>query len=286
MAQYTPEYIRAFQNIVTKTKSFAAVAAKQSAPTFQNQKATGRSKSCSRALSQTVIATQRSTGQTKGVQKATVNSDTPIVRGVLTTMIRGAVTETPIITTQQNKGIALYQATQGAQMKAATHREDLRQRLYKALGIKGQSAPTQVQEIPTQVEEPKIPIHVKAIRTHEEPYVFRKSPSTDTGHKKVPPQKDLMRSLVCFHCQKKNHYARNCRTRKRATKSISAPDTTPVTSANRFSILREETCLSTTTVLRSSSTPLIFLSLPLPFQSRDLGRHLIFRVTYVTWLIT
>jgi len=241
MAQYTPEYIRAFQNIVTETKSFAAVAAKQSAPTLQDQKATGRSKGCSRALSQTVTATQRSTGQTKGEQKATVNSDTPIVRGVLTTMIRGAVMETPIITTQQNKGVALYQATQGAQMKAATYREDLRQKLYKALGIKGQSDPT-------QVEEPKVPIHVKAIRTHEEPYAFKKSPSTDTGHKKVPPQKDLMRSLVYFHCQKKNHYARNCRTRKRAIKNIDAPSTTPVIPANHFSVLEEETCLSTATV--------------------------------------
>jgi len=87
MAQYTPEYIRAFQKVVTKTESFAVVATKQSAPTFQDQKATGRSKGCSRALSQTVTATQRSTGQTKGVQKATINNDTPIVRGVLTTII-------------------------------------------------------------------------------------------------------------------------------------------------------------------------------------------------------
>jgi len=117
--------------------------------------------------------------------------------------------ETPIITTQQEKEVALYQATQRAQMKTATYREDLRQKLYKALGIKRQSIPTQVQElkVPTQVEELKVPIYVKAIRTHEEPYAFKKSPSTDTGHKKVPPQKDLMRSLVCFHCQKKNHYA-------------------------------------------------------------------------------
>jgi len=148
--------------------------------------------------------------------------------------------ETPIITTKQEKGIALYQATQKA---AATYKEDLRQKLYKALRIKGQSAPIQVQElkVPTQVEEPKIPIYVKAIRTHEEPYAFKKSPSTDTGHKKVPPLKDLMRSLVCFHCQKKNHYARNCRTRKRAIKNISVPNITPVTPANRFSILEEET---------------------------------------------
>jgi len=144
MAQYTPEYIRAFQNVVTKTKSFAAVAAKQKAPTFQDQKATGRSKGCSRALSQTVTATQRSTGQTKGVQKATVNSDTPIVRGVLTTMIRGAVMETPIITMQQNKGVALYQVTQGAQMKAATYREDLRQKLSRT-----ESVTSRIQRIPS-----------------------------------------------------------------------------------------------------------------------------------------
>jgi len=93
--------------------------------------------------------------------------------------------ETPIITMQQNKGVMLYQATQGAQMKAATYREDLRQKLYTALGIKGP-------KVPTQVKEPKVPIYVKAIRIHEEPYAFKKSPSMDTGHKKVPPQKDLI----------------------------------------------------------------------------------------------
>jgi len=107
MAQYTPEYIRAFQNTVTKTKSFTSVVTKQSALTTQDQKAAGRSKGCSQALSQSVIATQRSTGQTKGVQKATVNSDTPIVRGVLMMMIRGAIMEMPIITTQQSKGVVL-----------------------------------------------------------------------------------------------------------------------------------------------------------------------------------
>jgi len=134
--------------------------------------------------------------------------------------------------------------TQGAQLKAATYREDLHQKLYSALGIEGQN-------VPTQVEEPKIPIQVKAIRTHEEPYAAKKSPSMDTGHKKVPPQKDLMRSLVCFHCQKKGHYVRNCHTRRHAIKNISTPSTVPVTSAtpaNCFSVLKEETYLSTTTV--------------------------------------
>ena len=101
--------------------------------------------------------------------------------------------ETPIITMQQSKGVALYQVMQGAQLKAATYREDLCQKLYLALGIKGQNTPT-------QVEEPEVPIQVKAIRTHEEPYASKKSPSMDIGHKKVPSQKDLMQSLVCFHC--------------------------------------------------------------------------------------
>ena len=100
MAQYTPEYIQAFQNIITKTKSFALVATKQSALTTQDQRVTGRSKGYSQALSQIVLVNQGSTGQTNGAQKATVNNNTPIVRGVLTTIIQGAVMATPIITTQ------------------------------------------------------------------------------------------------------------------------------------------------------------------------------------------
>ena len=242
MAQYTPEYIQAFQNLVTKTKSFALAATQQSAPTTQDQRATGRSKGCSWALSQSVLANQGSTGQTSGVQKATINSDTPIMRGVLTTMIRGAVMETPIITTQQSKGVALYQATQGAQIKAATYREELCQKLYLALGIsKGQS----------------VPIQVKMIKTHEEPYVIRKNPSMDIGHKKVPPERNLMRSLICFHCQKKGHYVQNCCTRHRTAKIESAQSTTPVTPANCFSVLEEETCISTTTVVPALSPKLL-----------------------------
>jgi len=33
--------------------------------------------------------------------------------------------EMPIITMQQNKGVTLYQVTQGAQLKATTYREDV-----------------------------------------------------------------------------------------------------------------------------------------------------------------
>jgi len=61
-----------------------------------------------------------------------------------------------------------------------------------------------------------------------------------------------MWSLICFHCQKKGHYAQNCCTRRHAIKNISTPSTAPVipvTPANRFSILEEEMCLSTTTVV-------------------------------------
>jgi len=159
--------------------------------------------------------------------------------------------ETPIITTQQSKGVALYQATQGAQLKAATYREELCQKLYLALGIsKGQSTP----------------IQVKTIKTHEEPYVIWKNPSMDTSHKKVPPERNLMRSLICFHCQKKGHYARNCCTRCWAAKIGSAQSTTPVTPvtpANRFSILEEETYLSTTTVV-----PALLLRLQEPLMVR------------------
>ena len=145
--------------------------------------------------------------------------------------------ETPIITMQQSKGVALYQVIQGAQMKAATYREELCQKLYLALGIsKGQSAP----------------IQVKTIKTHEEPYVIRKNLSMDTSYKKVPPERNLMQSCICFHCQKKGHYAQNCHTRCQAAKIESTQSTAPVipvTLANCFSVLEEETCLSTTIVV-------------------------------------
>jgi len=36
----------------------------------------------------------------------------------------------------------------------------------------------------------------------------------DNGHKHAPPSNKLMRSLECFHCHKKGHYARQCQIRR------------------------------------------------------------------------
>jgi len=35
----------------------------------------------------------------------------------------------------------------------------------------------------------------------------------DNGHKHAPQSNKLMRSLECFHCHKKGHYACNCQVR-------------------------------------------------------------------------
>jgi len=36
----------------------------------------------------------------------------------------------------------------------------------------------------------------------------------DKGHKHAPLSNKLMRSLECFHCHKKGHYACNCQVRR------------------------------------------------------------------------
>ena len=62
------------------------------------------------------------------------------------------------------------------------------------------------------------------------------------GHYVVPPTKDLKRSRECFHCHNKGHYARNCRTRKKAICEVSPATirTTNVINDNHYKALKEE----------------------------------------------
>ena len=169
--------------------TYLAVA--KQAPTTRNQQASGPTTGVERTSS--CITNQRSTGKTNGVQTS-VKLSTPM-RGVLMTSIGGAVLEMPITTTYEQRTVALYEATNRALKEAATHKEELHQRYYKACGLKS----------PVRVTAPVIrgqsdPIQVRTVRT----------PNTDIGHRIIPQEQKLKRSRVCFHCQKKGHYARNC----------------------------------------------------------------------------
>ena len=168
-----------------------SVVAKHSAPTTRNQQASGPTTGIEHTSSH--ITDQRSTGKTNRVQTS-ARISTPM-RGVLTTSIGGAILETPITTTYQQKSVALYEATNRALKEAATQKEELRQRYYNTCGLKP----------PVRVTAPVIrgqsdPIQVRTVRT----------PNQDIGHRVIPQEQKLKRSRVCFHCQKKGHYTRNC----------------------------------------------------------------------------
>jgi len=164
--------------------------AKHSAPTTRNQQASGPTTGIERTSSR--IPDQRSTGKTNGVQTS-ANLSTPM-RGVLTTSIGGAILETPITTTYEQKKVALYKATNRALKKAATRKEKLCQGYYKSCGLK---PPVRITAPVTRGQSD--PIQVHTTRT-----------SQDIGHYVIPEGQKLKRSRVCFHCQKKGHYARNC----------------------------------------------------------------------------
>jgi len=145
--------------------TYSAVA-KHSAPTTRNQQASGPTTGVERTSSR--IPDQRSTGKTNGVQTS-ANLSTPI-RGVLTTSIGGAVLETPITTTHEQKMVALYEATNRALKEAATCKEKLHQGYYKSCGLK---PPVRITAPVTRGQSD--PIQVRTTRT-----------SQDIGHYIIP----------------------------------------------------------------------------------------------------
>ena len=75
--------------------------------------------------------------------------------------------------------------------------------------------------------------------------IFPKKPTIGcypAGHYVVPPTKDLKQSHKCFHCHNKGHYARSCRTRKKAMHEASPAtiQTINVTNDNCYKALEEE----------------------------------------------
>jgi len=170
--------------LVNNTRTYAMVAAKKSAPHIQDQRATGRPKGV------TVIG--RSTTGVRAIKPTTDRS------------YQG--------TTGSPMGETKTQKTQ----PQGDAKSMLRKALYEIFDIK---API--------VTETKDPIEVNALcfagKYHchgiasQVNHMFYKNSTRpqDNGHKYAPPSNKLMRSLECFHCHKKGHYARHCRVRCR-----------------------------------------------------------------------
>jgi len=163
-------------------KTYAAVAAMKSAPHIQDQRATGRP---------------------KGVT----------VTGHLTTGVR-AIKPTTDRSYQGTTGSSMGETKAQKIQPQGDAKSMLRKALYEIFDIKA-----------LIVTETKDPIEVNALcfvgRYHRHwiasqvNHMFYKNSMwpQDKGHKYAPPSNKLMRSLECFHCHKKGHYARHCQVR-------------------------------------------------------------------------
>jgi len=166
------------------TKTYAVVAAKKSAPHIQDQRATGRPKG--------VTITGRST------------------TGV------GAIKPTTDRSYQETTGSSMGETKAQTMQSQGDAKIMLRKALYEIFDIK---API--------VTETKDPIEANALcftgkyychgTASQVNHMFYKNSTRpqDNGHKHAPPSNKLMRSLECFHCHKKGHYARHCQVRRR-----------------------------------------------------------------------
>jgi len=169
--------------LANNARAYAAVAAMKSAPHIQDQKATGRPKG--------VTTTGRLTTEVKAIKPTTDRS----YQGTT----GSPMGETKVHKKMQPQGDA---------------KSMLRATLYKIFDIK----------VPI-VTEAKDPIEVNALcfagKYHHHGiasqvnHMFYKNSTQpqDNGHKHAPPTNKLMRSLECFHCHKKGHYACQCQVR-------------------------------------------------------------------------
>ena len=149
------------------------------------------------------------------------------------TAIRG------VLTTAINKQTVIQQMLAIPQSREQ-HNQKLREALYKVFKVK---------QLPT-TGKPAEPLEIKVTSMRIGNAAPRKS-----GHKIVPPSNQLISSRECFHCGKKGHYARQCRTRKKERKQEERTTirTLAISNNNRFQALEQEDALDGPTSIPPSS---------------------------------
>jgi len=164
-------------------KTYATVAAMKSVPHIQDQKATGRP---------------------KGIT----------VTGHLTTGVR-AIKPTTDRSYQGTTGSPIGETKAQKTQPQGDAKTMLCKALYEIFDIKA-----------LIVMKPKDPIEVNALcfagkyhrhgTASQVNHMFYKNLTRpqDNGHKYAPLPNKLMRSLECFHCHKKGHYAHHCQVRR------------------------------------------------------------------------
>jgi len=168
--------------LVNNMKTYAVVAAMRCAPHIQNQKATGRP---------------------KGITTT----------GHLTTEV-GAIKPTTDQLHQGTTGLPMGVAKVQIMQPQGNAKSKLCKVLYEIFDIK--------EPIITETKDPievnvlcftgKYHCHGIASQVNHKFYKNSMWPQ-DNGHKYAPPSNKLMRSLECFHCHKKGHYAHHCQVR-------------------------------------------------------------------------
>jgi hypothetical protein len=116
----------------------------------------------------------------------------------------------------------------------------LRKAMYKAFRVKASELP-RATEVTWHMK--KSPEETLVVIQTTMMHISNQKPSKHTGHHIISQNLELKQMLICFHCQNKGHYARNCHTKKKELKQQTATSTTictTVTNDNRYQTLREE----------------------------------------------
>src|SRR5947208_12778269 len=209
-----------------------------------------RSKTYAAVAARKYVATDAHTSTPRTAQKVSCETKDTVttsvtIKGVLTTAIDSQrVMKTKVILPSQ-------ETERLKALREALTNMKRRKALYKAFGVKttqqvpGEHQPPTATEVAKHAQnfthealtmkQPEESLQSRTISMH-----INKKTSRRTGHHVVP--KELKQTLICHHCQRKGHYARNCRTRRKELK-ITPPTTirtTTVTNDNRYKELTEE----------------------------------------------